>query len=445
MIIKNGNIALPDRDEFASLDIEIDQGKIVYIGENLNGPDMMDANGLQIFPGAIDPHVHFNEPGYTDREDFYHGTCAAASGGVTTVIDMPCTSVPPVTNLDNFITKLDIVSKRAVIDFGFFGGVPGQAFPDIFMNNMEELAYHVMGFKTYFISGMPTFESLSLDQLMQVMKTAKKLKTPVLLHAEDPAIVNELTKKEKAKGNDWQNFYRSRPEEAEVFAVIKAIAAAKATSADLHIVHIGTGQAALLIKDENNITGETAPHYLAFNNKDLDKIGSALKTVPVVKHKENAGILWECLKTGVLNFVASDHAPAPETQKNTGSAWTDYSGIPGSGTLFPYLYSEGLIKRQMPLSRFLKIVSENAAKRYRFFDRKGSIETGKDADLVFVDPKSNWKVKGKDFLSKGKITPFEDRLFSGRVIKTIVRGKIIYDHREGILVEPGEGAFIEPK
>ncbi|RKY54920.1 MAG: dihydroorotase [Candidatus Neomarinimicrobiota bacterium] len=444
MIIKNSEIALPGGNELISLDIEIDQGKLVYIGENLKGSDIFDAKGLQVFPGAIDPHVHFDEPGFTDREDFYHGTSAAASGGVTTIIDMPCTSIPPVTSLKNLKHKLDIVSKKAVVDFGFFGGVSRQVIEKDHCKNMAELAQFVMGFKTYFISGMDSFGALDLGQIQAVLTEAIKLKSPVLLHAEDPGIVNELTKTEKAKGKDWINFYRSRPESAEIFAVVKAIAIARATGAQLHIVHVGTGDAALLLKNEKNISGETAPHYLEFSYKDLEKIGGALKTVPTVKSEGNADVLWKCIMDGTLDFIASDHAPAPAEQKNTGSAWNDYSGIPGSGTLFPYLYSEGLIKRNMPLSRFLQVVSENAAKRYDFWDRKGSIEVGKDADLIFVNPNDSWRIRGSEFLSKGKITPFENRVFIGKVVKTMLRGKFIYDSKSGIEVEPGYGKFINP-
>jgi allantoinase len=445
MIIKNCEIALPNRNELISLDIEIDQGKLVFIGENLEGPDVFDASGLQVFPGAIDPHVHFDEPGFTDREDFYHGSACAASGGVTTIIDMPCTSIPPVTSLENLKYKLDIVSKQAVVDFGFFGGVSRQVMEKDYRKNMAELAEFVMGFKTYFISGMESFGALDLAQIQAVLAEAKKIDRPVLLHAEDPGIVNELTKIEKAKGKDWTNFYRSRPESAETFAIVKAIAVARATGAQLHIVHVGTGDAALLLKNEKNISGETAPHYLEFNNEDFDRIGAALKTVPVVKAKGNSEVLWEALLDGTLDFIASDHAPAPIEQKNTGSAWSDYSGIPGSGTIFPYLYSEGLIKRKMPLSRFLQITSENAAKRYGFWDRKGSIEVGKDADLIFVDPKKNWRVKGAEFLSKGKTTPFENREFTGQVVKTLLRGKFIYECDKGITTDPGHGKFIKPQ
>ena len=445
MIIKNCEIALPQGDELISLDIAIDQGKLVYIGENLQGDDIFDASGLQVFPGAIDPHVHFDEPGFTNREDFYHGTACAASGGVTTIIDMPCTSIPPVTNLKNLKTKRDIVSKKAVVDFGFYGGVSRQVMEQDHRKNMAELAEHVMGFKTYFISGMESFGAVNDEQFKTILREAKELGSPVLLHAEDPEIVNTLTKEEKAKGKDWINFYRSRPESAEISAVKKAIAAARETGAELHIVHIGSGEAALLIAKEKHVSGETAPHYLEFNNEDLERIGAALKTVPVVKSKGNAEILWQALMNGGLDFIASDHAPAPKEQKNTGSAWTDYSGIPGSGTIFPYVYSEGLMKRKMPLSRFLEIISENAARRYGIFDRKGSIEIGKDADLVFVDPTLSWNVEGEKLLSKGKTTPFEGWQFNGRVVKTMVRGEFVYDHKAGITATPGYGQFIKPQ
>ncbi len=445
MIIKNCEIALPGSNELISLDIAIDQGKLVYIGENLDGPDIFDASGLQVFPGAIDAHVHFNEPGFTEREDFYHGCACAASGGVTTIIDMPCTSIPPVTTLANLNAKLAMVSRRAVIDFGFHGGVSSQVFDGDYEKSMAELADFVMGFKTYFISGMESFGAVSSEQFKMVLAEARKLGRPVLLHAEDPEMVNKLTVEEKAKGKNWINFYRSRPEVVETSAVKKAIAMAKVIGADLHIVHVGTGEAALLIGKETHVSGETCPHYLEFSNEDLKRMGAALKTVPVVKSKGNAEILWKALIEGDLDFIASDHAPAPKAQKNTGSAWTDYSGIPGSGSIFPYMYSGGLIKRKMSLSRLLAVTAENAAKRYHIWDRKGSIEVGKDADLIFVDPAMTWTVRGEEFLSKGKTTPFENTVFAGRVIKTMVRGEFVYDYQKGITTKPGYGQFIKPQ
>lgn len=443
MIIKNGCVAFSGKKIFKKLDLKIDQGKIVQIGENLSGENVINAEGLLVFPGAIDPHVHFDEPGFTEREDFYHGSCAAVSGGVTTVVDMPCTSIPPVTNLENLKNKLTIVKQRSVVDFGFFGGVSGQCFDVNFRKNMTDLADYVLGYKTYFISGMGSFARLDFAQFRQVLRAAKELNRPVLLHAEDYEIVTAAEAHEKMKGSDWLNYYRSRPEAAELIAIKNAVAIADEVGADLHVVHIGTAAAATLLVGKAHITGETAPHYLEFSNADLKRIGGALKTAPVVKSPSNSDGLWQALIDGTLSFVASDHAPAPANQKNTGSAWDDYSGIPGTGTLFPYMYSEGLVKCKIRLDRFLKITAENAAGRYGLFDRKGSIAVGKDADLVLVDPQADWTVRERDFYSKSKITPFEGMTFQGRIVKTIIRGEAAYDFQKGVIAEPGFGKFLK--
>jgi len=131
MIIKNGLVYLKRTKDLVKVDIRIESSIIIEIGSFLEkDKEIIDAEGLIVLPGVIDPHVHFNDPGHTKREDFYTGTCAAAAGGVTTVIDMPCTSNPPVTNLKNLFHKLDIVDKKAVVDFGLFGGVSGESFKD---------------------------------------------------------------------------------------------------------------------------------------------------------------------------------------------------------------------------------------------------------------------------------------------------------------------------
>lgn len=443
MRIKNGSIALPGKDNFFLADIRIEKEKIVEIAPGLKGvDDEFDATGLMIFPGAIDPHVHFDDPGYTHREDFIHGTSAAASGGVTTVIDMPCTSIPPVTNLHNLKQKLKIVEKEAIIDFGFYGGVSALSFDKVLAGDLEELSHYILGLKTYFISGMETFPRITATQLEELLQYTGAFNLPVLLHAEDFDLIEKLSQNKQFENATPLDYYNSRPEEAEVEAVRKAINAAEKSKSRLHIVHVSTGRAAALISQSRYVSGETAPHYLAFSLDDFQQRGSILKITPPLKKTKNRDELWTSLINGDLAFVASDHAPAPESEKFSASIWTDYSGIPGSGTLFPYLFSEGLQKKKISLSRFTEVTSSSAAKQYGIDHLKGAISVGKDADLVIVDAHKTWKVEGKKFFSKGKITPFDGYEFNGRIMRTMCRGQWVYSDEEGIMANPGSGKFL---
>ena len=444
MIIKNGQVALAD-GVLVSADIRADGGRIAEIRVDLSGDDQeIDAQGLYVLPGGIDPHVHFDDPGYTHREDFYHGSCAAASGGITTVIDMPCTSVPPVTSRCNLAQKLQAIEHRSVTDFGLFGGVSAQSFEEDGFRYMAELADSVVGFKTYFVSGMETFGRLNHYQFKCVLEQARDLGRPVLLHAEDYGYVAAATEVFMSEGDSPLHYYQSRPETTEVLAVLTAVELAEETGADLHIVHVGTAAAAEILA-QSRATCETCPHYLAFTVDDFVRIGSPLKVAPPIKSAENRGRLWKLVADGMIGFVASDHAPSPAREKATGSIWTDYGGIPGSGTLLPYVFSEGFAAGRLSLKRLLEVTSENAAKRYGIYDRKGSIAVGKDADFALIDPQGEWVVQGSSFLSKGKITPFEGMVLKGRVVKTVLRGRVVYDLDEGVVAPAGYGQWLCPE
>jgi len=461
VIIKGAKALLPGQEDLREVDISIEAGRIVEImvgGSDQKDQEIIDARGLWILPGGIDSHVHFDDPGYTEREDFYHGCCAAASGGITTVIDMPCTSVPPVTDRSNLQEKLGVIEQKAVVDFGLYGGVCAQSFTSESFaqqsaaskfilpgleHNMEELAETVLGFKTYFISGMESFSRLDHYQFRLVLEISRKLGLPVLLHAEDYDYVQAATARYMKEGKGPSSYYHSRPEIAETLAVLSAVEIAEETGADLHIVHIGTARAGELLKN-NRITGETGPHYLQFDLADFERMGAVLKCTPPVKGPDNKERLWQQLADHTLSFVASDHAPCRKEDKHTGSIWTDYAGIPGCGTMLPYMLSEGFMKGRISLRRLVEVTSEGAARRYGIYHRKGSIETGKDADLVLIDPNGSWVVRGKEFYSKGKVTPFEGMKFNGKIVKTILRGKIIYTSEEGVVGQAGYGELVKP-
>ncbi|MBN1640348.1 MAG: amidohydrolase family protein [Anaerolineae bacterium] len=442
MIIKNGQVALPGCDRAQTLDIRVQDGQIRELGADLSGDDaLLDAAGMLVLPGGIDPHVHMNDPGYTHHEDFYHGTCAAASGGITTVIDMPCTSVPPVTTQAHFTHKLEAIAPKAVVDYGLFGGVSAQALDEYGTAGMASLAPDVLGFKVYLISGMETFERLDHFRLRRVLACAASLRKPVLIHAEDYDYVQAATTAIAPAGDGPGAYYRSRPETAEMLAALAVAQLAKETRADLHVVHVATADAARHLA-AHGATAETAPHYLAFTLADFCRIGAPLKVTPPVKEADNREALWALLADGTLSFVASDHAPCGAEEKATGSIWTDYSGIPGTGTLLPYLFSEGYLKGRLTLGRLVEVTSAGAAKRYGLADRKGSIAVGWDADLALIDPNAQWTVHGASFLSKGKVTPFEGMVLQGRVAKTIVRGRVVYDFRDGIQDVAGYGRLL---
>jgi len=450
MIIKDGLLALPGEGDFRRLDLRISGGRIVEIAQGLGartGEEVVEARGLLVFPGAIDPHVHFDEPGFTHREDFLHGTSEAAKGGVTTVIDMPCTSLPPVTTRAALENKLAAIGGRAIVDYALYGGVSGHTAGQSVARDMEELAPKVVGFKCYFISGMETFTSVSHDDFARVVARAAGLGRPVLLHAEDRDYIEAAQRRlAAARGSatpTWDDYVDSRPEAAELAACAAALALARGHEGALHIVHVGTSAAAELIAAAG-ASCETCTHYLAFSCEDFAEKGAALKTAPVVKHRGEREALMRLLAAGKISFVTSDHAPSPSEEKNTGNPLTAYGGIPGTGTLFPYLLSEGYFAGKLPLPRFLEAVSANAARRYGLSGRKGSIAVGMDADLALVNPAATTTIVGSELLSKGKITPFDGMALRGRVETTFVRGKAVYSaaSKEKILVDPGYGKFL---
>ncbi len=467
MIVRNAQLALPGAAGPVLGDLSIADGKIREIvlrdPEHLRSggdstadtgatkhhgaaddAEILDAGGLLVFPGAIDPHVHFFDPGYTHKEDFFHGTAASASGGVTTVIDMPDTSVPPAVDAASVREKLEQVAERALIDFGFFGGISGALCDERLEQRIAEMAGEVCGIKTYETSGAAHFPRVSHYQYQQILELTRKHDCIVLVHAEDYDYVAAATPVARAGGDGGMQFYRSRPEIAETLSVFSVTEIAEQLEAQLHIVHLGTARAAEIVASRRYSSGETCPQYLEFDCHDFERIGAPLKITPPVKGPANKDVLWRMLAEGGIDFVASDHAPGTVEEKSTGSIWTDYAGIPGGPLLFRYVLSEGYLAGRLPLARLLQVCSETAARRYRLADRKGSISVGKDADLVFVDPQAESVVRGADSLSKGKVTPYEGRTLRGKVVRTVVRGKTVYTCDQGVVAEAGYGAFVRP-
>ncbi len=447
MLIRNALAALPGQDEFRKVDVSVVDGRFSRIAPDLarGSDETIDCDGLLMFPGAIDPHVHFDEPGFTHREDFSHGSAEAASGGVTTVIDMPCTSLPPVTDLPALENKLSVVRKKSHVDFAFFGGLHGGMSPEKIASTVRELAPYVAGFKCYFVSGMDTFPAVGDVQFKSAIRACAEAGRPLLLHAESAEVVEAaaaaLAARRGSGAPRWQDYYLSRPMEAEIAACKRALALSGDAAGWLHVVHVGTAAAARLIFDAG-ATCETCAHYLAFDETDFESLGPALKTAPPVKEPSQKALLWKLLSEGVIAFAASDHAGAPAYEKFTGNPLTAYGGIPGTGTLFPYLLSEGLFAKRMGLKRFVEATSAQAARRYGLAGRKGSIAEGLDADFVLVDPEKTTLLDPGAMLSMSTITPFAGMRLAGGIVGTYLRGRPVF--RQGrIETPPGSGEFLQ--
>jgi len=391
---------------------------------------------LLAIPGAIDSHVHFDTPGFEFRDDFEHGSKAAASGGVTMVIDMPCTSIPPVTSLENFQTKLKALEGRSIIDYAFWGGISGKNFNEMEIEeNIEQLSKAgVAGFKVYFISGMESFAELTERQMETVGRMIEKTGKPMAVHAEDKELISAREIKFKnSNRNDWKAYCESRDTRSEAIAINKLVSIVRKVNCKIHVVHLSSKMGLDQIKNANAaklpITTETCPQYLFFTQKDFEdeSIRNYLKTAPPVKCEKDLEALWEGLKDGSISFVVTDHAGCdPEKEKSSHNFWEVYGGIPGVEHRVPFLFSEGFLKGRLSLEKTIELLSTNVAFYFRI-NNKGKLEPGYDADFCLVDLWSSQKIEAKDMHSKGKYTPFEGKTFNAVVQQTFLRGKKIFD------------------
>jgi allantoinase len=398
---------------------------------------VIDGEFNLLIPGSIDSHVHFNTPGFEEREDFAHASTATAFGGVTTVVDMPCTSIPPVTSVNSLNTKLDSLKGKSVIDYALWGGISRNDFEnklDIQKQIMELSDAGVAGFKAYLISGMPTFKDLSAEQMKIVAKYVEQAGKILGVHAEDKFLVESRRLEFQATHkNGWRQYCLSRDVLAEEKAVKDIIEIASATGVKAHIVHLSSKIALELIKDAQNknisITSETCPHYLYFTQDDFlnPSISNYLKTAPPVKFEDDRIALWNGLVDGTLSFVVTDHAGSiPEIDKSSDNFWEVYGGIPGVEHRVPFLFSEGFLKNRITLEKTINLLSKNVANLFGI-KNKGEMNVGFDSDFALINLWNNEIVSSDKMHSKGKFTPFEGVKFNATVEKTWLRGKVVAD------------------
>jgi allantoinase len=424
-------------------DIAIEDGKIVAIGPELpGGVEEIDARGLHVFPGLIDVHLHFNEPGRTDWEGAATGSRGLAAGGGTLFFDMPLNSTPCTVNAEAFDRKHAALAKASITDFALWGGlIPGN------VSAMAELADRgVVGFKAFLCdSGLPEFPRVDDLTLFEGLREAARLGLPVAVHAESQEITHGLAQKIAPEDRGTvRSFLASRPVIAELEAIQRATLLAREAGAKLHVVHVSSGRGVALAAEAraqgNDVSIETCPHYLFFTEEDVERLGAVAKCAPPLRDAIEQDALWAQLLAGTIDIVASDHSPAPSEMK-TGDFGRAWGGIAGVQSTLAVLLDRGHHCRQLSLERISSLVAAEPARRFRI-PGKGAIAVGMDADLTIVDISRSVQLLPEHLKQRHALSPYIGSTFRGCVERTIRRGETIF--ASGEIVARTTGRFVRP-
>jgi allantoinase len=416
--------------EVLRTDIGIRDYWIVAFSPELNEPakEVIDATGLHIFPGVIDAHVHFNEPGRSEWEGLETGSRALAAGGGTVFFDMPLNSSPPVLDVDSFNRKRTLAGEKSLADFALWGGLTSGSIAHI-----DRLCVRgIIGLKAFLChSGIEDFPRADEKTLREGMKRAVQGKVLVAVHAESEETTRRLAEERIAHGATGKRDYLdSRPVEAELDAIRCALDLAGETKCPLHIVHVSCGEAVALIAEARargvNVSCETCPHYLTLTEDSFLELGAAAKCAPPLRPKNSQQLLWDRLLAGDVTTVGSDHSPSPPDLKSGEDFFKVWGGISGVQHLLPLLIDEGHHKRGLDLPSIARLTSHNVAVRFNLPPDKGGIKIGADADLAFVNLNAEYEVRREDLLQRHSISPYLGRKLRGKVVRTMIRGQTVF-------------------
>jgi allantoinase len=453
LLITNGTLVMPQGRSKADLGIE--GGTMVGYYDSDDAPSAartLDASDLLVLPGIIDAHFHCRAPGYPEREDFSSGTQAAAAGGVTTVLEMPI-AYPGVHSGEILRARRQLGESQAHVDFGLYGG--GGASEEEIKSMATEGA---VAFKIFLHAAPPgrevEFEGLTAVDTHSLYRAFQRIAPTGLVcavHSEDDDLIDELTHHLRERGEVGPGAHQeSRPDFVEALAVSKVLLLAEALDVRLHLPHISTGRSVELVKAARargqRVTLETCPHYLLANSDDVERVGVFAKINPPIRPKSDRQALWASVGEGVVDIVASDHAPYTTAEKERGQAviFDAPSGSAGVETMAATLFDRALAG-ELTLERAVELLSERPAQIFNLYPRKGCLLPGSDADVILFDPASSWRVDRSKFFTKSRDAArlFDGRRLTGRIVRTLVRGEIVYDHGR-IVGQPGHGRFVRP-
>jgi len=439
LAIRGGQVVTPRGRGRA--DVYVREGRIAAVTTQRHAAaETVDAGGLLVMPGMVDVHVHFMDPGDPAREDFVTGSAAAARAGVTTVVEH--THARPVIAPADLEAKRRHVAERSRVDFA----LAAHAWPD----RLEEVdpvwragACFVKAF-TCTTHGVPGFGAADLHELFA---RAAACDAVCLVHAEEESLVDRAERRLRAAGRSDPGIVPEwRTPAAELTALAITATLAKVTGVRAIAAHVSHPAALEVVARERaagaRLLAESCPQYLSLLEREVLEHGAFRKFTPPARAHEPAELdaMWAALAGGAIDFISSDHAPATAAQKRDGSIWDVHFGLPGVDTTLSVLL-DGAAAGRIGYERVVEAYAEAPARAYGLHPAKGSLEPGADADVVLVDPRARWTVRDEDVLSRAGWSPYAGRTFTGRAVRTYLRGALAASDGE-VLAAPGAGRFV---
>ena len=451
--VVNGTLVTPAGRVRA--DLGVAGGKIVgqYVpGEAPEAARTIDAVDLLVLPGIVDAHFHCRAPGHPEREDFASGTRAAAAGGATTLLEMPIAD-PGVHDGEVLRARRELGEAHAYVDFGLYGGGGSTEEGIRSMALAGAIAYKI------FLHAAPhgrerEFAGLTVTDTKSLYRAFSWIAPtglPCAVHSEDDDLIEERTAELRARGEVGPGaHHESRPDFVEAIAVSKVLMLAEELGVRLHLPHISTARSVDLVKAARargqGVSLETCPHYLLANSEDVERLGAYAKINPPIRPESDRVALWQAIQDGVVDIVASDHAPYTAEEKLRGQTaiFDAPSGSAGIETMGPGIFDRALAG-EISLERAVHLLSERPARLFDLYPRKGSLRPGADADLVLFDPAASWTADRTKFFTKSREAArlFDGRTFRGHILRTILRGETVYEDGQ-IVGREGYGQFLQP-
>ncbi|MFE1748722.1 dihydroorotase [Coleofasciculus sp. H7-2] len=431
LLIRNARILLPT-GEFLVGEVQTLGREIVRVAPEILASDSLpvdkevDAQGLTLLPGVIDPQVHFREPGLEHKEDLFTASCACAKGGVTSFLEMPNTR-PLTTTQAALDDKLRRAAEKCLVNYGFFIGATAENLPDL----LE--AHPTPGIKIFMGS---MHGQLLVDRDTVLESIFAKGDRLIAVHAEDQARINQR-RQEFAGINDLAIHSQIQDNQAALLATELALHLSKKYQRRLHILHLSTAQEADLLRQDKPgwVTAEVTPQHLLLNTSAYEKIGTLAQMNPPLRSPHDNEVLWQALLDGVIDFIATDHAPHTLEEKAQEYPNTP-SGMPGVETSLPLMLTQAMQGR-CSVAQVANWMSAAVAKAYQI-PKKGAIAPGYDADLVLVDLDNYRPVLREELLTKCGWSPFEGWNLTGWPVLTIVGGQVVYERGKLNLEVRGE-------